>query len=58
MFHETHSAVARPTLFVVVAYNVFVVGVRVLCEVALYEITGLLFGEAEDHVQFVNIPAV
>mmetsp|Transcript_35305 Transcript_35305/g.88749 ORF Transcript_35305/g.88749 Transcript_35305/m.88749 type:complete len:781 (-) Transcript_35305:276-2618(-) len=46
VLHEPHAAVARPALLVVVANNVFVVGVGVLREVALDELLGLVVGEA------------
>ena len=42
VLHEAHAGVARPALAVVVADDVLVVGVRVLCEVTLDEVTGLL----------------
>lgn len=35
MFHETHTAIARPDFLVVVANNVFVVWIGVFSQVAL-----------------------
>lgn len=58
MFHQPHAAVARPAFFVVVADDVFVVGVGMFGEVALDELAGFVAVEAEDHVDFVNVAAV
>jgi hypothetical protein len=58
MFHESHSAILGPALFVVVAHDVLVVGVRVLSQVALDEFPSLLLGELEHHEDFVDVPAV
>lgn len=47
MFHETHAGISRPALLVIVAHNVLVVWVRVLCEVALDQVPGLISRESE-----------
>lgn len=50
MLHETHAGISWPALLVVVPHNVLVVGVRVLGEVPLDEVFGLLSSEAEHDV--------
>ena len=50
MLHETHAGISWPALLVVVPHNVLVVGVRVLSEVSLDEVFGLLSSEAEHDV--------
>ena len=42
MFHQPHASISGPTLLVVVAHNVLIVGVRVLGEVALDQLSSLL----------------
>eukprot|EP00882_Tetradesmus_deserticola_P025825 GHRQ01028399.1.p1 GENE.GHRQ01028399.1~~GHRQ01028399.1.p1 ORF type:complete len:152 (+),score=6.44 GHRQ01028399.1:617-1072(+) len=42
VLHQPHARVARPALLVVVAHDVLVIGVGVLREVALDQVTGLL----------------
>lgn len=42
VFHQSHTAVTRPTFFIVVAYDILVVWVGVLCQIALDELTGLV----------------
>jgi hypothetical protein len=39
MLHQSHAGVPRPALLIVVAHNVLIVGVRVLCEVALNQVS-------------------
>ena len=58
VFHETHAGVTRPALLVVVAYNVLVVRIGVLSEVALYEVFGLFSCKAEEHVDLVDVARV
>mmetsp|Transcript_79856 Transcript_79856/g.222353 ORF Transcript_79856/g.222353 Transcript_79856/m.222353 type:complete len:322 (+) Transcript_79856:3122-4087(+) len=58
VLHATHAAIARPTHLVVVAHNILVVRVGVLCEEPLDEVSGLLLGEAEHHDESVHVPAV
>ena len=50
VLHEPHASISGPALLVVVPHNVLVVGIRMLCEVALDEILGLLSCEAEHDV--------
>lgn len=38
MLHETHARISWPALLVVVAHNILIVGVRVLCQVPLDEV--------------------
>lgn len=45
MFHQPHAGVAWPALLVVVTHNVLIVGVRVLGEVPLNQISGLVSRE-------------
>ena len=58
MLHQPHPGISRPALLVVVADNVLVVGVRVLGQVPLDEVSGLLGGEAEEHVDAVDVAGV
>ena len=49
VFHEPHAGISWPTLLVAIADNVLIVGVGVLCEVSLDEISSLLCSEPEGH---------
>lgn len=42
MFHEAHPSIPGPALLVVVAYNVLVVGIWMLCQVALNQVSCLI----------------
>ena len=42
VLHESHPGVSGPTLFVVVAHNVLVVGVGMLGQITLDQVTGFL----------------
>ena len=42
VFHEAHPSIPGPALFVVVAYNVLVVGIRMLCQVPLNQVSRLI----------------
>lgn len=42
MLHEAHAGVSGPALLVIVANDVFVVGVRVLCQVTLDKVPSLI----------------
>lgn len=42
MLHQSHSSISGPALLIVVAYNVLIVGIRVLGKVALNQIPGLI----------------
>jgi len=46
MFHESHASIARPTLLVVVADDVFVVRVRMFGQVALDQVACFLRSES------------
>lgn len=48
MFHQPHTGITWPTLLVVVTHNVLIVGVRVLREVPLNQISGLVSREPEE----------
>ena len=50
MLHKAHAGIPWPALLVVVAHNVLIVGIWVLCQVALDEVLGLLCCEAEHDV--------
>ena len=58
VFHEAHASIARPTLPVVVANNVLVVGVRVLRQVALDQVSCLLCRKAKEEVDTVDVARV
>lgn len=47
MFHQPHSSISRPTFLIVVAYNVFIVRVRVLSQVPLDQISCLISRKPE-----------
>lgn len=55
VFHESHSAVLGPALFVVVPDYVFVVGVRVLSQKPLHQLTGLISDKLEDNVYVIDV---
>ena len=42
MFHEAHPSIPGPALLVVVAYNVLVVGIWMLCQVPLNQVSCLI----------------
>ena len=50
VLHEAHARVARPALLVVVAHDVLVVGVWVLCQEALDQVLCLFRAESEQDV--------
>mmetsp|Transcript_8730 Transcript_8730/g.18587 ORF Transcript_8730/g.18587 Transcript_8730/m.18587 type:complete len:747 (-) Transcript_8730:2392-4632(-) len=58
VLHQPHARVTGPALAVVVADDVLVVGVRVLGEVALDQVLGLLGSEAEEDVDLVDVARV
>mmetsp|Transcript_62206 Transcript_62206/g.196852 ORF Transcript_62206/g.196852 Transcript_62206/m.196852 type:complete len:623 (-) Transcript_62206:2053-3921(-) len=58
VLHESHARVPRPALLVVVPHDVLVVGVRVLGQVALDELAGIVLVEAQHHVDLVHVAAV
>ena len=59
MLHETHARISWPALLVVVAHNVLIVGVWVLCQVPLDEVLRLLSSEPEHdvhlHTSYYNL---
>ena len=58
MFHESHPAVFGPALAVVIADDVFIVGIWVFSEISLDEFASLIGGELEDHVDAFDVPGV
>lgn len=42
MLHQSHASVTWPTLLVVIANNIFIVGIRVLSQVPLNQIPGII----------------
>lgn len=42
MLHEAHPSIPRPALLIVVAYNVLVVGIWMLCQVPLNQVPCLI----------------
>lgn len=58
MLDQSHSAISRPTLLVVVADQVLVVGIRVGREVTLNQITRFFCGKAEHDVDPVDVARV
>ena len=55
MLHEAHPTVSWPTLFVVVAYYVFVVRIRVLCKESLDQVSRFFFFEFENNVNLIDV---
>lgn len=47
VFHQPHSSISRPAFLIVVAYNVFIVGVGMLSQVPLDQISCLVSREPE-----------
>jgi hypothetical protein len=58
MLHEPHTSVSRPAFLVIISDNVFVVRVRMLGQIALYELFGLVGREAEQDVNAVDVSHV
>ena len=58
VLHQPHASVSRPAFLVIVANNVLVVGVRVLCEVSLNQVTSLLGRKSEEDVYSLHIARV
>lgn len=58
VLHEPHPSVSRPALLVVVTDNVLIIGVRVLCEVALDQVTSLLRRETEKDMHSLDVARV
>lgn len=48
MFHEAHPSIPGPTLLVVVAYDVLVVGIWMLCQVPLNQVSCLICCKPEN----------
>lgn len=42
MLHEAHAGIPGPALLVIIANDVFIVGVRVLCQVTLDQVPSLI----------------
>ena len=42
MLHEAHAGVSGPALLIIVANDIFVIGVRVLCQVTLDQVPSLI----------------
>jgi hypothetical protein len=58
MFHETHPAITRPTLLVVVSDYVLIVGVWVLCEESLDQVTRVFLFKLEYNEDLVYVSHV
>mmetsp|Transcript_12946 Transcript_12946/g.36300 ORF Transcript_12946/g.36300 Transcript_12946/m.36300 type:complete len:230 (+) Transcript_12946:5114-5803(+) len=58
VLHQPHSGIPWPALLIVIANNVFIVWVRVLREIPLDQILGLVRLKLKEHVDLVNVPAV
>jgi hypothetical protein len=58
MLHETHAAVTRPTLFIVVADYVLIVRIGVFGQESLDQVSAFVFHEAEQYENFVNVTTV
>lgn len=35
MFHETHSRVTRPTFFIIITHDIFIIRIWMLCQISL-----------------------
>lgn len=42
MLHEAHAGISGPALLVIIANDVFIVGVRVLCQVTLDQVPSFI----------------
>ena len=58
MFHQTHTTVAWPALFVVVADDVLVIRIRMLGKIALNEVATLVGRESEEHMNAVDVALI
>lgn len=54
MLHEAHAGVSGPALLVIVANDVFVVGVRVLCQVTLDQVPSLICCEPTEQGEWLR----
>jgi hypothetical protein len=50
VLHQTHSGVARPALLVVVANDVLVVGIGMLSQISLDQVTSFISSESMEKV--------
>ena len=58
MFHQTHAAVTRPALLVIIANYIFIVRVRVFSQESLDQVPALILHEAEQDKDFIDVAAV
>jgi len=58
VFHESHSRISGPTLLVVVANDVLIVGIGMLGEISLDELLGLLVGESIHDVDGLDVSGI
>jgi hypothetical protein len=56
--HQPHSAVFGPAFLVVIAHDVFIVGVGIFGQVPLDEVFGFVLLEFKDNEKFVYVSAV
>ena len=58
MFHQSHSAILRPTLLIVVANNILVVWVGIFCQESLDEFPSFISSKLEQNIEVINISQV
>ena len=58
VLHESHTTIARPALFVIIANDILVIRVWIFSKVPLYKVSRFLLWETENDVQFINIATV
>lgn len=56
MLHQSHASISGPALLVVVTYNVLIVRVRMLSQVPLNQIPGLISRKSGIILQLFNNP--
>jgi hypothetical protein len=57
-FHETHSAILRPTLLIVIPDNILIIGVWIFRQESLHQISRILRAEPKYKVHFLNVSAI
>ena len=58
MSHEPHSGVSGPTFLVLVADDIFEIGVRLFRKKSLDEISGFICAKSEEDPNLVNVPRI
>jgi hypothetical protein len=58
VLHQPHPAISWPAFLIIIADNVFIVGVRVLGQKSLDQVSRLVLIKSKDHVDLVDISTI